>query len=95
MAKVPGPLDHTFTAPIGVQVKGDVWSCVEMPGSAEFFGTGKTVKVVATVDTHPLRAGLMPTGTGGHMLSISATLRKKLGKDIGDDVTVHLTERLT
>ena len=95
MAEVPGPLDHTFNAPIGVNVKGDIWSCVEMPGSTEFFGTGKTVKVVATVDDEPVRAGLMPTGSGGHMLSISARLRKKLGKDIGDSVTVHLSERLT
>ncbi len=29
------------------------------------------------------------------MLSISAKLRKKLGKDIGDSVTVQLSERLT
>jgi hypothetical protein len=40
-------------------------------------------------------AGLLPTGTGGHMLSISAGLRRRLGKEIGDPVAVHLTERLT
>ena len=91
----PGPLDVAFTAPIGVTVKGDLWSCVEVPGSVELFGTGKAVKVVATVDGEPLTAGLMPTGAGGHMLSISAKLRKKLGKDLGDEVAVHLTERLT
>lgn len=88
-------LDHTFTGTIGVDVKGKIWSCVEMPGSAEFFGTGKAVKVVATVDDEPITAGLMPTGTGGHMLSISAKLRKRLGKEIGDSVTVDLTERLS
>jgi len=38
---------------------------------------------------------LMPTGAGAHMLSISAALRKKLGKDLGDTVHVHLTERLS
>lgn len=94
--KEPTPLDHSFSAPIGVVVKGDIWSCVEMPDSAEFFGTGKSVKVNATVDNIELKnVGLMPTGTGGHMLSISAKLRKQLGKDIGDDVTVQLHERLT
>lgn len=94
--KEPTPLDHSFSAPIGVDVKGDIWSCVEMPDSAEFFGTGKSVKVNATVDNIELKnVGLMPTGTGGHMLSISAKLRKQLGKDIGDDVTVQLHERLT
>jgi hypothetical protein len=91
----PGQMDVTFTAPIGVTVKGGLWSCVEVPDSVELFGTGKSVKVVATVDGEPLTAGLMPTGVGGHMLSISAKLRKKLGKDVGDSVTVHLTERLT
>lgn len=91
----PQPLDHTFTAPIGVEVKGETWSCVELPGSAELFGTGKSVKVVATVDGRPLTAAFMPTGAGGHMLSISAKLRSRLGKEIGDDVTVHITERLT
>ncbi|NRG42302.1 DUF1905 domain-containing protein [Rathayibacter sp. VKM Ac-2835] len=90
-----GPLDVAFTAPIGVTVKGDLWSCVEVPDSVALFGTGKAVKVVATVDGEPLTAGLMPTGAGGHMLSISAKLRTKLGKDLGDEVAVHLTERLT
>lgn len=95
MVDVPHGLDVTFTAPIGVDVKGEIWSCVEMPDSVRFFGTGKSVKVVATVDEAPITAAFMPTGTGGHMLSISAKLRKKLGKEIGDLVLVHLSERLS
>lgn len=90
------PLDRTFTAPIGVEVKGELWSCVEMPGSAEFFGTKRAVRVDATVDGIPLQSvGLMVTGRGGHMLSISAKLRKQLGKEIGESVTVHLQRRLS
>ncbi|HEV7951675.1 MAG TPA: DUF1905 domain-containing protein [Glaciihabitans sp.] len=95
MSAVVGPIDVTFTGTIGVMVKGDLWSCVEVPGSVERFGTGKTIKVVARVDDEPLTLSMMPTGLGGHMISISAKLRKKLGKEIGDEVTVHLTERLT
>lgn len=92
----PVPLDHTFTAPIGVEVKGETWSCVEMPGSAEYFGTKRTVRVDATVDDLPLEnVGLMVTGRGGHMLSKSAKLRKQLGKEIGDTVIVHLRRRLS
>ena len=90
-----GPMQFSFTAPIGVMVKGEMWSCVEVPGSVELFGTGKAVRVVAQVDDEPVTAGLMPTGSGGHMLSISAKLRTKLGKEVGDDVRVHLSERLT
>jgi len=95
MSTDTGPMQFSFTAPIGVMVKGEMWSCVEIPGSVELFGTGKAVRVVAQVDDQPVTAGLMPTGTGGHMLSISAKLRKKLGKDLGDNVTVMLSERLT
>jgi citrate lyase gamma subunit len=32
----------------------------------------------------------MPTGAGGLMLSLNAKVRKRLGKDIGDVVTVRL-----
>ena len=94
MSTDPTPLDVTVTAPIGVTVKGDLWSCVEIPDSAALLGTGKAVRVVATVDALPVTAGLLPTGSGGHMLSISAALRKKLGKELGDEVVVHLLERL-
>ena len=38
----PVPLDHTFTAPIGVDVKGDTWPCVEVPGAVELLGTGRS-----------------------------------------------------
>jgi hypothetical protein len=88
-------MDVAFTAPIGVNVKGDVWSCVEVPASVELFGTGKAVKVRATVEGEPVAVALMPTGTGGHMLSVSAKLRRRIAKDVGDDVTVRIIERLS
>lgn len=84
----------TFTTAIGVDVKGETWSCVEIPDSAEFFGTGKTVRVDAVVDDLILEnVGAMVTGTGGHMVSLSAKVRKALGKDIGDEVQVTVTPR--
>lgn len=84
----------TFHATIGVEVKGETWSCVEIPDSAAFFGTGKTVRVDATVDDVELNnVGAMVTGTGGHMVSLSAKVRKALGKDIGDSVDVTVTKR--
>ncbi|MEJ1154820.1 MULTISPECIES: DUF1905 domain-containing protein [Microbacterium] len=96
MAIDPQPLDHTFTAAIGVEVKGETWACVEMPGSRDFFGTGKAVRVDAVVDEVTLKnVGLMVTGTGGHMLSLNAKVRKQLGKDVGDSVTVRLERRLS
>jgi len=92
----PQALDHRFTAAIGVDVKGEIWDCVEMPVSAEFFGTGRAVRVDAFVDAIKLdNVGLMPTGTGGHMLSLNAKVRKQLAKGRGDVVTVHIVRRLT
>lgn len=84
----------TFETTIGVEVKGEMWSCVEIPDSAEFFGTGRTVRVDAAIDDVVLEnVGAMVTGTGGHMVSLSAKARKKLGKDIGDPVQVAITRR--
>jgi hypothetical protein len=84
----------SFHTTIGVDVKGETWSCVEIPDSAAFFGTGKTVRVDATVDDVELNnVGAMVTGSGGHMVSLSAKVRKALGKDIGDTVDVTITKR--
>jgi hypothetical protein len=91
----PTPLNHTFTAPIGVDVKGNVWQCVEMPESAAFFGTKKSVRADIEIDgITMLNKGLMVTGTGGHMISLDAKIRKQLGKDIGDEVTIRLLRRV-
>lgn len=84
----------SFHTTIGVEVKGETWSCVEIPGSAVFFGTGKTVRVDALIDDVKLEnVGAMVTGTGGHMVSLNAKARKSLGKDIGDTVEVTIMKR--
>lgn len=83
-----------FDGVIGVEVKGETWACVEIPGSAEFFGTGKTVRVDASVDDVALvNVGAMVTGTGAHMISLNAKVRARLGKDVGDAVTVVVRRR--
>lgn len=71
------------------------WACVSIADSAERFGTGKAIKVIGTVDDHPIEATLLPTGGGTHMLPIKAATRKAIGKSVGDNVTIHLTQRLT
>lgn len=89
-----GAKELSFQTTIGVEVKGEMWSCVEIPGSADFFGTGRTVRVDARIDDVQLESiGAMVTGTGGHMVSLSAKIRKRLGKDLGDGVDVTITTR--
>ena len=92
----PVQLDYDFSAPIGVDVKGDTWSAIQVPDSAKTFGSLKSVRVDARVDDVLVEnMGLMPTGSGELMLSVSAALRKKLGKELGDEVHVIILRRLT
>lgn len=86
--------ETSFRTTIGVEVKGDTWSCVEIPGATDLFGTGKSVRVDARIDDLVLEnLGTLPTGEGGHMVSLNAKVRKRLGKDIGDVVDVTITRR--
>jgi hypothetical protein len=82
-------MEFEFTAPLGVTVKGEVWSCVEIPDARERFGSLRSVRVDATVDGITLaNVGLMPTGTDGLMFSVNAKTRERLAKDVGDVVQV-------
>ena len=66
------------------------WTVIEVPGSHEFFGHGKSVKADTTVDGVPVTSALMPSGQGHHFISLSKALRKRLGRDVGDEVDVRI-----
>lgn len=95
MTAAVGPIDITFTATLGKVREGDTWTCVQLPGSAQTFGTRGLVKVAGTVDDEPFRGAFMALGDGTHKLPVAAAIRRAIGKNDGDEVTIHLTERLS
>jgi hypothetical protein len=90
----PQGLDCTITAPI--EKDGSFPTYLTVPGSAELLGTRKAVRVAGAMDGHEFAATLMPSGSGPHRLPVRAALVKALGKGAaGEEVTVHLSRRLT
>ncbi|MGY1732424.1 DUF1905 domain-containing protein [Geodermatophilus sp. SYSU D01045] len=70
------------------------WTYLVWPESVRVLGTHGLVEVAGTIDGEPFRSSSTALGDGTHEPPVAAGIRTAIGKQAGDEVEVHLLERI-
>ena len=88
-------MHQQFSATLQKSPNQGGWTYLIWPDSVEFFGTRGLVKVRGDDRRPPVpEAPSWPRATARHELPVKAEVRRAIGKQAGDTVTVLLEERI-
>jgi hypothetical protein len=83
-----------FTATLQKSPDKGGWTYVVWPDSVTYFGARGRVQVRGTIDGLAFRSSFKALGNGWPKLPVKADIRRAIGKQAGDDVTIRLEHRI-
>lgn len=87
-------LNKKLSAKLQKSPKKGGWTYVVRPVIGEVFWNSWAGEGEGYFDGHPFRSSFMALGDGRHKLPVKEDIRKAIGKNVGDTVTISLEERL-